>query len=173
MRHNNYDGLLEQWKVRLMASRAKRLGFRPDQIEDAQQELVLDVLAFRFDPLRSNGATEATALTALIDKRLRAIQRASRRYRNRLTGLKAQLGVDEARDRWPHPVEDMTELLVMDVREAVSRLPSPQRRLCKALIREGSLARVARRDRCGWHTVGRSVEGLRRRLAGLKGWVIR
>jgi len=172
MRYREYDGVLEDWKVRLMVSRARRLGFRPHEIDDALQEIVLDVLAFRFDRARSNGATGATALTAVIDKRLRMVRRAWRRYQQLVARFRADRGVDEARDRWPEPVEDETELMAMDVREAVARLPLPQRRLCKSLVREGSLARIARRDRCGWHTVRRSVENLRRRLAGLKGWVI-
>ena len=173
MRHNEYDGLLDEWKVCLMVSRARRLGFQSDQIDDALQELALDVLAFRFDSAKSNGASEATALTAVIDNRLHMIRRARRRYQKRLATLRAESGVDEARDRWPEPVEDQTAFLVLDVREALARLPPRERRLCKALLAGKTLADVARRNNRDWHVQERLLAHVRRRFAdlGLEGWV--
>lgn len=174
MRHNEYDGLLDEWKVRLIVSRARRLGFRPDQIDDAMQEMVLDLLAFRFDPAKANGASESTALTAVIDKRLRTIRRAWRRYQQHVARLKVARGVDEARDRWPEPVEDETALLVLDVRAVVAHLSPRQRHLCQALL-EGSRRAVSRGRRCGWGTVCQEIEGIRRRFtaAGLEEYLAR
>ena len=67
--------------------RAKRLGIRRHDLEDAQQEIVLDVLDFRFDAAKSNGACERTALTSLIDRRLMTMLRAKRRYAQRVQSL--------------------------------------------------------------------------------------
>lgn len=173
MRHNEYDGLLEEWKVRLMVSRARRLGFRPDEIDDAMQDTVLDVLAFRFDPAKANGASEATALTAVIDNRLRMVRRAWRRYQKHVEALRVELGVDEARDRWPEPVEDETALLVLDVREALALLSPKERRLCRALLAGQTRADVARHAGRDWHAAARALVHVRRRFQalGLEGWV--
>ena len=173
MRHNKYDGLLDRWKVRLVARRASRLGFRPHEIDDAMQELVFDVLAFRFDLAKSNGASEATALTAVIDNRLRTLRRGWRRYQKHVEALRAELGVDEARDRWPEPEEDETALLVVDGREAVALLSPKERRLCRALLAGQTLADVARQRGCDWHVPARVLAHVRRRFEalGLEGWV--
>jgi DNA-directed RNA polymerase specialized sigma24 family protein len=173
MRHNRYDGLLDRWKVRLMAKRASRLGFRPHEIDDAMQELVLDVMAFRYDPAKSNGASEATALTAVIDNRLRTIRRGWRRYQRHVEALRAKLGGDEVRDRWPEPVEDETALLVLDVREALALLSARERRLCRALLAGQTLAEVARRRGCDWHVRARVLAHVCRRFQalGLEGWL--
>ncbi len=72
---NDYGSLVEAWKVDLIIDRARLKGFREDEIEDAQQEIVLAILDFKYDPNNEAGATEATALTALIDRQLAFILR--------------------------------------------------------------------------------------------------
>jgi hypothetical protein len=72
---NRHDGIVEAWKIELIASRAKRLGIRRHDLEDAQREIVLDILSFRFDEAKANGACERTALTSLIDRRLMTFAR--------------------------------------------------------------------------------------------------
>ncbi len=37
---NDYGELVEQWKVDLIVQRARRKGFRPDEIEDVQQDVI-------------------------------------------------------------------------------------------------------------------------------------
>ncbi len=58
----SYDGLVERWIVDLIAARARRMGFRTGEIPDIQQQIILEVMAFRFDADKSNGAKESTAL---------------------------------------------------------------------------------------------------------------
>ncbi len=72
---NNYASVIEKWKVDLIVSRARRLGFRRQDLDDAQQQIVVELLSFEFDPTRSNGATEETAVTALIDHQLLSLRR--------------------------------------------------------------------------------------------------
>jgi hypothetical protein len=80
MKRLDYNGQVEPWKVDLIISRAKRMGFRCDEIEDAQQTIIFDVMCFRFNTTKSNGATETTALIALIDNRLKSLLRSKTRY---------------------------------------------------------------------------------------------
>lgn len=65
---NSYDGVLDDWKLKLITRRARRMGFRDFELDDAQQQTVLALLHFRFDPARANGACESTAVTAVIDR---------------------------------------------------------------------------------------------------------
>ena len=37
---NDYGGLVEPWKVALIAARARRFGFRGHELEDVQQEII-------------------------------------------------------------------------------------------------------------------------------------
>jgi hypothetical protein len=55
-------------KLNLIKSRARLLGFRRHDLEDAVQEVMLAVLEFEYAPEKSNGATETTALTTVIDR---------------------------------------------------------------------------------------------------------
>jgi len=80
---NEYGDLLEEWKAELIVARAKKKGFRGDRIADAQQEAILDVLSFKYDPANEAGASEATALTALIDRKLCFMLRGEIRARRR------------------------------------------------------------------------------------------
>ena len=79
MYRNSYDGVLEPWKLELINRRTRQRGLRDDDFLDMQQLLVLEVLKFEFDPDKSNGATETTALTALIDRRLAMMRRGEQR----------------------------------------------------------------------------------------------
>ena len=68
------------WHTQLIESRGRRMGFTGADLDDAVQEITPHVLAFRYDPERSNGATLRTALTSVIDRCLLAIRRREARY---------------------------------------------------------------------------------------------
>jgi hypothetical protein len=76
MFQNDYGEVVEKWKVALILRRAIRMGFRRHDLEDVQQQVVVELLAFTFDPAKSNGASETTVITALIDNTLKTIRRA-------------------------------------------------------------------------------------------------
>ena len=76
MRPNHYEPVLQKWQSDLIIARARRMGFRGHDLLDAQQEVALAVMLFRFDLAKSNGAAETTALTALIDRQLKTMLRA-------------------------------------------------------------------------------------------------
>lgn len=151
----DYDGLVEPWKVDLIVSRAKRLGFRRHDLEDVQQDLILDVARFRYDTVRSNGATEATALTALVDNRLKKLIRTEARYRAHLENhaREPERAREQAADTYP-----------ADVWKVVETLAPRERAVCNALAQGCSRQELARTLGCGWHTVNRLMRRIRERF---------
>ena len=150
-----YDGLIEQWKVDLIVTRAQRMGFRWDEVPDLQQRIVVDLLAFRFDSGKSNGAQVATALCTIIDNNLKTVLRRADRYQSHLGML--------ARVR-PLMTDLAAEECAIDIRLAVADLPWRDRAVCIALAEGYSRHEIAQRLRCGWHTVNRLVLRIRDRF---------
>lgn len=174
MSPNHYGAFLEDWKNNLIIVRARRMGLSGHDLLDAQQELVLHVARFRYEPVRSNGASEATALTALIDRRLKALRRAEARYnrhQQRARDHHANRSADDA-NLWPYVDR---HLLVVDVREAVARLDPQEQLVCQLRGQGHSVESIAAHLGCGWHTVDRKIEhiGVRFRAMGLDGWIIK
>ena len=160
----NYDGIIEKWKVNLIIHRAKRCGFRPHEIPDALQEVVLVVLDFVYDPDHANGATERTALTTIIDHRLRKMKRTATRYHMHVERFGGQANEFSSEGVDPRAV---------DVADAIADLPPREQQVCHGLADGLSVAQMARQMGCGWHTVDRIIRRLRQRFTrlGLEGWV--
>ena len=160
---NNYEGFIEQWKADLIVARARRMGFRPDEISDVQQQIIFDVAAFCFDATKSK-ACEATALVGLIDNKLKQMCRTMKRYRLRLDRLREE--------PIPNPdFEDTQKLL--DIRDAVAALSERERVVCKALSEGCSKREIAKTLHCGWHTVDRLMLRIREHFEeiGLDGYL--
>jgi DNA-directed RNA polymerase specialized sigma24 family protein len=149
----DYDGVVEPWKADLIVARARRMGFRPDEIHDVQQQMIMDVAEFRFDAAKSNGAKESTALQSLIDNQLKKICRANARYRAHLNRLGREVA-----DGRSSPQAD----IVQDVRAAIATLPEHEQLVGRALAEGYSRPEIARKLGCGWHTVDRIVRRIRR-----------
>ena len=165
MKKLNYAGVVDPWKVDLIVKRAKCMGFRSHELEDVQQELILDVMRFRFDPARANGAKEATALVALIDNRLRNLVRSCVRYLAH-------------RNRFGREVEEAYEPIAvleraLDVTSVVASLPERERQVCRGLGLGETRSAIASRLGLGWHTVNRIIGRIRQRFqeTGLEAWV--
>jgi DNA-directed RNA polymerase specialized sigma24 family protein len=154
---NKYEGLLAPWKVRLIISRAKRLGFRRHDLEDVQQEVVLEVVAFRFDPAK--GASESTPLTKLIDNRLKAIRRKAARYAARITSVGDAMAMEEA-----SLFCEETVPLRLDVMTALASMTGDEIAVCIHLIHGLSVRQIARELGRGWHSVNRIIIGIRERF---------
>jgi DNA-directed RNA polymerase specialized sigma24 family protein len=77
---NNAERLTLVEKLALVQSRARIMGFRRHDLEDAVQEVMLSVLEFQYDPEQPNGGTETTALTTVIDRKLVSLKRVRRRH---------------------------------------------------------------------------------------------
>jgi len=166
MERLNYDGLVEQWKVDLIVRRAKRMGFRNDELADIQQEIILDVLEFQYDPAKSNGAKERTALQSLIDNRLRHIRR---------TAMREKVKIKRIRDQVRQSYDDAEQQRVLDVHDAIAALSPREQAVCRALAEGRSKHEIAKQLGCGWHTVDRLVCRIRDRFEkiGLDGWIDR
>lgn len=157
MWNNKYGDLVEGWKADLIVTRAKRFGFQRHDLQDVQQEIILDVLAFEFDESRSNGATETTAITALIDNRLISIRRSSDRYQRHVEAVEPRSEVDESQD-----VSRQEDRL--DVAEVVHQLAEQDQDLCRSLEDGQTIAEHAERTGRCWHSVKRRVDQVARRF---------
>ncbi len=172
MYENDYGTAVEPWKVALIRRRAKKRGFRRDEMADVEQQIVLAMSDFRFDPAKANGANEKTVLTALIDRQLSTLCRAKlRRERN-----VASQPVDPHHDECiapGHVIPQDGAALVSDVREALGRLPSQDREICTALAAGESIDEIARTRSCSWHTIKRRIDDIRQHFEriGLNGWI--
>lgn len=150
-------------RVVLIRRRAHKMGFRGANLDDAQQEIVMDVLSFQYQPEKSNGATEQTALISYVDGRLATIRRTQKRYRRNVEQF--ALGTsDEVR-------QDSS--MEIDIHEALTRLSDRDRDLCEGLMNQECLHDIAKRWGCSWHTVARRLACLRKRFQslGLDQWV--
>ena len=157
---NDYGQLVEPWKARLIVERAKRLRIPWHQWPDIQQEIIFDVIGFRFDPARSNGAKLSTLLTAIIDNRLKMILRTAARYESRTSQPRSEVFED-------------TTALRLDVRQAMTSLSPRQKAVCLRLSRGESISQIARVLGCGRATVRRLKDSIRDQFTamGLDGWV--
>jgi DNA-directed RNA polymerase specialized sigma24 family protein len=159
MRQNKYAGLIEPWKVRLVTNRASRRGYRGADLDEVIQRILIELLDFEFCEQRSNGATEATAITALVDRQLAYYWRGESRYRRHVDAATAKT----------EPTIDYRDTFdeAMDVRDAIDELPEFTRRVCEALSNGLSISETAKRLGVSWHTVGKQVEFLREHFGRL------
>ena len=161
-----YDGILEPWQVELIAQRAKRMGFGKHDVPDVMQRVAMALRRFKFDPARSNGAKESTAVQALIDRYLKFIRRTESRY---------QAKVEFASERTEPMCHADDEHLVMDVRKAMATLSERDQAICRDLMAGYSMYEIARRMRCGWYTVERAMKRIATQFEALEvdGWLER
>lgn len=161
---NTYDGVLEKWKLDLINELMRRKGFRRDEQDDAMQRVVIVVANFKYEPEKSNSATERTVLTAVIDNQLTNIQRTQARFKNnhkkhcRACGMRSE---DE-------PVLDETHIeferryeLKIDVQTAMHGLSAEARRICDGLAAGKSEVQIAAELGCTRYQVSITVQSVR------------
>lgn len=170
---------IEPWKLELIRERARRMRFQAADIDDAVQEIAIELLDFHYDPNVSHTATETTVLTQLIDNRLNMRRRAESRYLKRLEKLHddhrpaIRTTVDEPDER-REPAYDENPGAVLDVRDAIDSLDAPEREVCQLLGEGHSISDIARQLGCSQTTVRNHVEKIRRRLIqlGVQLWIV-
>jgi len=164
MELNKYEGCVEQWKVDLIVRRAKAFGFHEDEILDIQQELVLKLMGFRFDPEKSNGAQESTVLQVLIDNELKMKHRFQQRRKNHIEAL-----------RWITELSENPSKshLAMDIKNALFPLSKKQRQICIALAEGYTVIEIADLLKLYRGTVYRQIRQIRRHFQslGLDQWI--
>lgn len=172
---NSYVGMVPPQVPRLIISRARRYRVGRDEIDDLQQQIVPVLAGFRFDPARANGASPATAMTAVVDRQIKAHLRSKHRYQQRVERLQAMSG-EPTRDgtitppqvAQPEPVD-----LRIDLERTMSRFTSRDRSICQGLSHGLSVTAIAEQLGCGRDTVDRAVIRIRQifEAAGLRVWI--
>ncbi len=147
-----YDGVLEKWKIKLALRRARRMGFREDQLDDVIQELVIILMDIEYDVQRANGASEKTMLTSVIDLQLYKMRRSN--YRRECLEQSVALSGDETYDN-----ADLERRA--DVQAVVAKMDDQQRHVCELLSQGCSKSVIAEKLGCGWETVERIVNDIR------------
>ena len=159
MVQNTYVGVPSSRHVNLIASRAKKMGFPRDKIDDLQQTIVPKLEKFEFDPAKANGASEMTAIIAVIDSELRAARRTQRRYEEHLAEHRF------ARGSLTAPQEPVD--LQIDVCEALVELSDDEQRVAELLASGASVQQIADELGCHWLTIDRIVRHIRERFEDL------
>jgi DNA-directed RNA polymerase specialized sigma24 family protein len=159
---NSYEGAFEAWKMRLAVSRIKALGFPKADWPDIMQDLAVVILEFEYDPNHDNGASEQTALYAVINRHLLSLMR--RRYRNRrgFDRYLRRLGIHEDGTYvGPDPCVEVNFALGMDVERALSSLSEFDRAVAHGLTESLSKAAMSRRLGCQWNTIHKAMRRIR------------
>jgi len=166
MSENKYTNIMDDWQVRLIKSRARRVGFNSQDCEDVSQQIAMETVAFSFDPERSNGAAPEAALATIVKRQVQCAARRRSRYCKRLERFK------ESQRAVPTGVEPTHEMQ-LDVRMAAEQLPPELQRVCAMLAEGESIAGIAEALNCGWHTVERMIGRIRERFEkmGLNEWL--
>lgn len=169
MTENSYRGVLADWKVKLIRERARRLRVPKTDLPDIEQEVATVLVETEFDEERSNGASERTFVTEVIDRTIAGFRRSDRRYRSRVSE-EGESGLPDVVD----PKDELTQLdVVSDVQRALAEMDDRQRTICTLLADGSSVAGIARELGCDWHTARRDVRAIRdtfRRL-GVDEWL--
>lgn len=158
MYRNKYDSVIDKSKIALINSRARRMGFRRQDMDDIQQQVSIALLQFKFDESRSNGATERTAITAVIDRQLRKIRRFRTRHLDRLSGsecLSTEIS-DAAACANIQQVRRSSDLEL-----AMERLGPTSQQICRHLSEGQSINEIASRMQVSWHTVHKHIAKIR------------
>jgi len=139
------EQVVEKWKMDLILEIARRKGFRRDELEDAQQHLVLSLMHFKFDPLKANGAKERTVLAWHVERLLTQIQRTEVRRKGHAKKIHRVCGPSQFQ-----PITDDTQLeyerrFEFDVCNAVSEMTPTEQAVCHALAEQTPRCEIAKR----------------------------
>lgn len=159
MNKNEYAGIMDDWQVRMINARARRMGLNSHDRDDVAQQIAIETVAFTSNPDRCNCATVPEAVLAtIVNRQVQGAARQCVRYRQRIERLAQRDGVGLREFEPKHELE-------LDVRTAVAQLPLRQQRVCAMLSDGQSIASIAKALRCGWHTVERLIANIRERFA--------
>ena len=158
MYDNSYCGLIDEGKIALIRARIRRWGLRGQDRLDAEQEVILEPCRFEYAP--SQGASEATAIVALVDHKLHSLRRRERRYQKRVAQCEPQPESNVS-------VELAQVELRQDVRCAMESLAPEDRRVCNDLAVGRSIREIASRNGRSWHQVERQLARIREHFTQL------
>lgn len=162
-----YDGLIEQWKVDLIERCARRMGFPTHLIDDLKQDIVPELIAFKYDDAKSNGAKESTVVQALIMNQLRNKQRTYAREQTKIERYKQLMPRCDESQMSMRPCE------LEDVRDAIAGLTPFCKEVALRLINGESRESIRIQLVCSWHTVDRAIRRIIEHFQELnpEGWL--
>ena len=128
------------------------MGFRDDELDDVIQDIAIGLVDIKYDLDRTNGASEKTMLTTVIDQQLYKMRRSNCR-RVCLEQSVAMCG-DETYDN-----ADIERRV--DVKAVVGKMDDQQRRVCELLSQGCSKSVIAEKLGCGWEKLERIVSDIR------------
>ncbi|GIX04907.1 MAG: hypothetical protein KatS3mg114_0776 [Planctomycetaceae bacterium] len=164
---NNAERLTLEEKLDLVKSRARIMGFRRHDLEDAVQEVMLSVLEFQYDPEQPNGGTETTALITVIDRKLVSLKRVERRHSKIAQWATGELAAKcQGFEDGPFVEDDSAEhrLSSEEVASIVATMDDDMQQVCRLLMDGQTENAIAEQLGMGWQRVARLVSLIRERL---------
>ena len=164
---NAVEQLTLNEKLNLIKTRARLMGFRRHDLEDAVQEVMLEVLEFKYEPEKSNGATETTALTTVIDRKLVSLTRVNRRYLGLIDRVTQRLAAEcQGGENGPFQEDHAGEVLVTGatVTAALDGLDTETMQVARLLMEGQTQNAIAEELGMGWQRVARLTGIIRERL---------
>lgn len=167
---NTQKPLTIEEKLELIRSRAVQLGLRRHDLEDAIQDAMLELLEFSPDPDKTNGASESTILTKVIDRRLFKWLR-DRNHHQQIVERSWLMLPSEDELLADSGIEGSD--IAMDVATLVSSLPEFEQRVARMLTEGHTSTSIARELGVDRRVTNAAVESIRTRFeeAGLGGEV--
>jgi DNA-directed RNA polymerase specialized sigma24 family protein len=159
--HNEYGSLIEGWKVAMIGRRARMLGFREDDIPDLEQQIVMDLLGFEYDPTR--GSSEANAVITIIDRALFNVLRDRNRDVRRVNAEARSFEVMTERTFF-ECIHGNDADVRLDLEGAMAGLSASEREMCTALLRGESQADIAQARGCTRAAVSNALQKVREAL---------
>jgi len=152
---NRYAGILDNHLYRRIVRRARRRGFRGQDVDEAVHTVVLYLTGFN-SPAPALTA-QPSCLPTIIDRQLVMLHRSRSRRQHQLEEWALRAGGVPA-----ETVPDQSWQIQEDVRKAIAALPHLEQRVCSGLLEGLSLDAIARRLGVDWHTVYRQRVQIRR-----------
>ena len=155
-------------KLELIRSRAVRFGIKRHDLEDAIQDVIVDLLEFTPDPKKANGASESTILVTVIDRRLNKWLRAQKRYQDMVERCGSML---PSGDELAYDSSVEVSDVAIDVESVLADLPEFERQVGEMLSEGHSAYSIADELGIGRRAVNSAIDVIRERFtsAGLRG----
>lgn len=170
---NDYSGFASKKVVNLVRQRATRFGLRGADLQDAEQEVMVELMMFRYDKAKSNGASKLTALYAVIDNKLKHYVRGIVRYHRRVEDYRAAWGLPDPEADTPPSVEGEHQIRDFDVRLAVESLEPEMQKVCHGWLRGRSKQQITEDEGFSMNKLNRIMRDIAEvfRKNGLGRWI--
>ena len=160
---NKYGKLIEEWKVGMVTARAKKYGFRDDEIPDIEQQIVPELLKVNFKPELSDGAKETTFVIGVIDRHLKKVFRDRHRNVRRANYETSCLNVEDVvtHRSFFKMRESKRTALRIDLESAMAGLSAEEKEICKGLMKGNTQTEMAK-------TMGKSKAAMSNAVSKLR-----